>query len=429
MQYSISEIARTIVVLYGNSGAGKGVAIEKIAEECMRYGVSFSSFASGDGFRGLFSIKQPNDDQQEALNLMALGMQAEGTYPIADGVVVKIKEHIMSLKENGKAILCLDGLRRNGEDESQISPGKRLPSQGLQLAGMFLRAIKELQDEGKLDLTAEDARIISATPDQELKNINHDGVGVSYIYNALGSDSNNIFVHVSDETAGRLMRFRSFYELRKIFLNLATNTRDDNKKTKALEAINELMLVRSGNFIVKNGAIVLNPVDISKPVKPFEPFTEDVGKVADIEVQNICRQGLIDLIGESKASSIEAKNIVSTFIKTIKGEFGISTGLRADDMTEAVIETRIKENEVKVVGRVYPELNVRIIDRGGTPFLESDGLCEHAILLPNRIDMDDPSNGVENYKSVVATEIGNMFGQLGYKKETRVELDNERRLL
>lgn len=426
MQYSISEIARTIVVLYGNSGAGKGVAIEKIAEECMRYGVSFSSFASGDGFRGLFSIKRPNDDEQEALDLMGRGLQVEGIYPIADIVVKKIKEHIMSLKENGKAILCLDGLRRNREDISQISPGKRLPSQGLQLAGMFLKAVKELHDEGNLDLVAKDADIIRATPDQELKNINHDGAGVSYIYKALGRDANNIFVHVSDETAARLMRFRSFYELRKIFLNLATSTRDDDKKNKALEAVNELMLVRSGNFAIKNGAIVLSPVDISKPVKPFEPFTEDVGKVADIEVQNICRQGLIDLIGESKASSIEAKDIVSTFIKTIKVEFGISTGLRADDMTEAVIETRIKENEVKVVGGVYPELGIRIIDKDGTPFLESDGLCEHAILLPNGIDMNDPSKGVENYKRVVANEIGSMFGQLGYKKETNIELDKER---
>ena len=88
---SLSQIFGSTIILFGNSGAGKGVFVDEMTLACKDEGFTVSGYASGTGFRGLFSIKKPSTDVKEALELMKQGKQAEGIWPIAESAIEEMK--------------------------------------------------------------------------------------------------------------------------------------------------------------------------------------------------------------------------------------------------------------------------------------------------------------------------------------------------
>lgn len=425
-ELSLSQIFKSTIILFGNSGAGKGVFVDEMSEVCREAGFVMSGYASGNGFRGLFSIKNPTPDVKEALELMKQGKQAEGIWPIAESATEAMKGHIRALARGEKSIFYEDGMWRNGEDVGVLNHGQRLPSQGLQLAGMWHKAIKDLIDSGELLLNKEETMLIQMTPEQDLKKIDHDNFGITKIYGYQKNEAHHVIVHVDEETAGRLMRIRSFLELSKAVGIIATDKRTGKLVDAVRESISSLYLLQSGNFKVRSGKVLISLKDINDETKAFKAILPENQKLVDIEVRRVCKAGLDALLGTDVSNDIQENDLVTRYVKELKN-FGVVTELRADDLVSDVRDTRVGGYLRNVEGSVYPEIGARVDSQSDCATLVTEPRRENITFVQNKVDDQNPGEGFIRYVNAVKKEAKVIINSLKPQDEVNRELSTERR--
>ena len=315
---------------------------------------------------------------------------------------------------------------RNGEDVGVLNGGERLPSQGLQLAGMWHKAIKELIDSNELRLNDEEAMLIQMTLEQDLKKINHDNFGITRIYDHLKNEAHHIIVHVDEETAGRLMRIRSFIELGKAVGIIATDKRTGKLVDTVRESISSLYLLQSGNFEVRNGKISITLKAVNDETKAFKAISPEHQKLVDGEIRRICRDSLAGFLAVDAGFDIEEKDLVTRYVKELKN-FGVVTELRADDLVSDVLDTRVDGYPRNVEGNVYPEIGARVGSSSDGATLVVEPRRDNITFVENKVDDQNPGEGFMRYVAAVKKETMVIINRLKQQDEVTRELSAERR--
>lgn len=404
---TLDTLFNGIIVLYGQSGAGKGELQKRLEEYGSENGVRVIYLASGDMFRAITAkireykaedrLTELSTSELAVADAMEAGKQIPTLETIMQPLIDAFSEYITARLKGEKVIVIMDGVLRNGES---MHEGQIVPSQVLQVSEAFARAGRKVVTKhpglvqtalAKHELDLNTARQFALHADIPLMNVSETGF-VGEVATALRSQANHAIVDVTREDAEVLMRLRSVKTLENQTIPaLGKILGDDNI---VLADLKKLLLIQTGRFALTPDGIKL--LDSSVPPNTFRPFDMDPEFVAviDTEVNRICMNILLNL-GEIETD--DKKSLVAQAFEAIskKTEVEPSDLPRVDDILLSTRVKRIGEYTDKVGPKIIEgELGLKIVTDANSPKVGLDFTNSHT--NPNRawIITNGPSRGI-----------------------------------